>query len=90
MFNFINSFSKYLDGFRLSLRKSDKLQIDSEFTIPLEVIKIFKKIKSKEEVIKNWEIDRVFTPQICEEKRVKKIKEWHKAVGCSYGWAKED
>ena len=40
-----------LDGFRLSLRKSDKLQIDSEFTIPLEVIKIFKKIKSKEEVI---------------------------------------
>lgn len=46
--------------------------------------------KSKEEVIKNWEIDRVFTPQICEEKRVKKIKEWHKAVGCSYGWAKED
>ena len=46
--------------------------------------------KSKEEVIKNWEIDKVFTPQICEEKRVKKIKEWHKAVGCSYGWAKED
>lgn len=46
--------------------------------------------KSKEEVIKNWEIDRVFTPQICEEKRVKKIKEWHKAVGCSYGWVKED
>ena len=46
--------------------------------------------KSKEEVIKNWEIDKVFTPQICEEKRVKQIKEWHKAVGCSYGWAKED
>ena len=46
--------------------------------------------KSKEEVIKNWEIDKVFTPQICEEYRTKKIKGWHKAVGCSYGWAKED
>ena len=46
--------------------------------------------KSKEEVIKNWEIDKVFTPQICEENRTKKIKGWHKAVGCSYGWAKED
>ena len=46
--------------------------------------------KSKEEVIKNWEIDKVFTHQICEENRTKKIKGWHKAVGCSYGWAKED
>ena len=46
--------------------------------------------KSKEEVIKNWEIDKVFTPQICEENITKKIKGWHKAVGCSYGWAKED
>ena len=46
--------------------------------------------KSKEEVIKNWEIDKVFTPQICEENRTKKIKGWHKAVRCSYGWAKED
>lgn len=40
-----------LDGFRLSLRKSDKLQMDLEFTMPLEAIKIFKKIKSKEDVI---------------------------------------
>ena len=46
--------------------------------------------KNKEEVLKNWEIDKVFTPQISEENRVKKIKDWHKAVGCSYGWAKED
>ena len=46
--------------------------------------------KSKEEVIKNWEIDKVFTPQICEENRTKKIKGWHRAVRCSYGWAKED
>ncbi|MBU5336390.1 glycerol kinase GlpK [Intestinibacter bartlettii] len=46
--------------------------------------------KNKEEVLKNWEIDKVFTPQISEKNRVKKIKDWHKAVGCSYGWAKED
>ena len=46
--------------------------------------------KSKEEVIKNWEIDKVFTPQICEENRTKKIKGWHKAVGRSKGWAESD
>ena len=36
--------------------------------------------KNKEEVIKNWEIDRVFTPEISEEDRAKKIKGWNKAV----------
>ena len=46
--------------------------------------------KNKEEVIKNWEIDRVFTPEISEEDRAKKIKGWNKAVKYSYGWAKEE
>ena len=40
-----------LDGYRLSLRKSDKLLIDSEFTIPMEFIKKFKKIKYNGNVI---------------------------------------
>lgn len=46
--------------------------------------------ENKEEVIKNWSIDKKFYPEITEEERVKKIKGWNKAVKCSYGWAKEE
>ena len=45
---------------------------------------------SKEDVIKNWAIDRTFEPELGEEERQAKIKGWNKAVKCSYGWAKED
>ena len=45
---------------------------------------------NKEEVIKNWAIDRTFTPEICEEKRAEMVNGWNKAVKCSYGWAKEE
>lgn len=43
----------------------------------------------KEDVIKNWAIDRVFKPQISDEEREEKIKGWMKAVKYSYGWAKD-
>ena len=46
--------------------------------------------KSKEDVIKNWAIDKNFQPKISHEVREKKIKGWNKAVKYSYGWAKED
>ena len=45
---------------------------------------------SKEDVIKNWAIDRTFEPAIDEADRAKRCKGWSKAVKCSYGWAKED
>ncbi len=45
---------------------------------------------NKEDVIKNWAMDRIFTPDIEEEKREEMIKGWNKAVRCSYDWAKED
>jgi len=45
---------------------------------------------SKDDVIKNWEIDRVFEPAITAPERETKVKGWNKAVKCSYGWAKED
>lgn len=45
---------------------------------------------SKEDVIKNWAIDRVFDPEIGEEERTQRLKGWDKAVKCSFGWAKED
>ena len=46
--------------------------------------------KDKEEVVKNWAMDREFTPQIEEEARIKKIKGWEKAVKYAYGWAKDE
>lgn len=46
--------------------------------------------KSKEDVIKNWAIDRTFTPSIADDEREKMIRGWNKAVKCSYGWAKEE
>lgn len=45
---------------------------------------------NKEEVIKNWAIDRTFAPEISEDKRAEMVGGWNKAVKCSYGWAKED
>ncbi len=45
---------------------------------------------SKEDVVKNWDIDRIFEPAISEEEREVRVKGWNKAVKCSYGWAKED
>ena len=45
---------------------------------------------SPADVLKNREIDRVFTPQITEQDREKRIRGWNKAVRCSYAWAKED
>lgn len=45
---------------------------------------------SKEDVIKNWAIDKVFSPVMSEEDRNVKVKGWNKAVKCSFGWAKEE
>ena len=45
---------------------------------------------SKEDVIKNWAIDRTFLPDISEEEREGRIKGWNKAVRYAYGWAKDE
>ena len=45
---------------------------------------------SKEDVIRNWSIDKVFTPEISEEDRNKRVAGWNKAVRCVYGWAKDE
>ncbi len=44
---------------------------------------------SKDDVIKNWAIDRTFKPAIDEADRAARCKGWNKAVKCSYGWAKD-
>lgn len=46
--------------------------------------------KTKEEVIKNQQIDRVFHPNMLTEERQKKIKGWNKAVKYAFGWAKDE
>ena len=45
---------------------------------------------SKEDVIKNWAIDKTFEPKIEAAEREKRIKGWNKAVKYAYGWAKEN
>ncbi len=45
---------------------------------------------SKEEVMKNQQLDRVFTPTMDSAERETKRKGWNKAVKYAYGWAKQD
>ena len=42
----------------------------------------------KEDVVKNWAIDREFVPEIPEEERQAMVKGWSRAVKCAYGWGK--
>lgn len=44
--------------------------------------------KNKQDVIKNWQISKTFTPQIEDTKRKLKLEGWKKAVRYSFGWAK--
>lgn len=46
--------------------------------------------RSKEEVMKNQQLDRVFTPTMDSAERETKRKGWNKAVKYAYGWAKQD
>ena len=45
--------------------------------------------KTKEDVIKNWSVDRKFNSQMTNEKREKELKGWQQAVASTRGWAKE-
>ncbi len=45
---------------------------------------------SREDVIRNWAIDRTFYPEISEEERREKTAGWERAVKRSYGWARTD
>lgn len=45
---------------------------------------------SLDDVKNNWAVDRSFTSSMDEEKRVKFLNGWHKAVKCALVWAEED
>ncbi len=44
----------------------------------------------KEDVRKNWSMDRTFKSEISEEERKEMVLGWNKAVKYCYGWAKEE
>ena len=44
--------------------------------------------KNRDDILSNWQIDRVFQPDMNEEKRNELLDGWHKAVHCTFGWAK--
>lgn len=44
--------------------------------------------ESKEDVIKNWQVEKTFTPNMDEEKKGELLAGWKKAVNCVRGWAK--
>lgn len=46
--------------------------------------------KTKEDVIKNQLMERVFWPDMPQEERDKKMKGWNKAVKYAYGWARDE
>ena len=46
--------------------------------------------KNKEELMKNQQLDKVFTPNMEPSERETKRKGWNRAVKYAYGWAKAD
>lgn len=44
---------------------------------------------SKDDVKRNWKIDKTFNPAISDDDRVKRIKGWNKAVKYAFDWAKD-
>ena len=45
--------------------------------------------RSKADVVRNWAIDRLFTPAISPAERDEKVRGWNRAVKRAYDWAKE-
>ncbi len=46
--------------------------------------------QSKEEVLSNWKISRVFAPGMDGAQRERLLSGWRRAVDCARGWARED
>ena len=46
--------------------------------------------KDAQEIERNWQMERKFTPQITKMQRDKLLRGWKKAVRCTFEWAKDD
>ena len=44
--------------------------------------------ESREDIRKNWAVDRVFEPKISADEREARVLGWNKAVKCAFEWAK--
>lgn len=45
--------------------------------------------ESPADIKKHWAIDKVFSPNIEERERTKRLNGWHKAVDCALAWSEE-
>ncbi|MDY6286323.1 MAG: glycerol kinase GlpK [Lachnospiraceae bacterium] len=45
---------------------------------------------SRDDVMRNWQLDREFTPKMGEAERAKELAGWKQAVAATRGWAKEN
>jgi glycerol kinase len=45
--------------------------------------------KSREEIIENWRISRIFEPEMDADLREELLHGWRKAVKTSFGWSKQ-
>lgn len=45
--------------------------------------------ESTDDIISNWQVDRVFEPEMDVKKREELLDGWHKAVKCTFGWARD-
>ncbi len=46
--------------------------------------------RSRDDVLRNWSIDRIFQPKITAAQREERLDGWQKAVKRSYSWAEKD
>ena len=46
--------------------------------------------ENKEDVIKNWQVEKTFMPDMDDKKREELLTGWKKAVSCVRGWAKPE
>ena len=44
--------------------------------------------KNRDDILSNWQIDRIFNPDMDQRKRTELLDGWHKAVRCTFGWAR--
>ncbi|MEL7568880.1 MAG: FGGY-family carbohydrate kinase, partial [Dehalobacterium sp.] len=46
--------------------------------------------KNKEDVLENWQVSKVFEPEMEVSARNERLEGWSKAVKTSFGWAKRE
>ncbi len=45
--------------------------------------------ESREDILKNWQVEHTFEPQMEERRRSEALAGWHRAVRCSLSWAQD-